>query len=557
MKFKASLFYVLPAAGALAVVLFFQNCSPVSFTAELPSTDIVAPQNCDLDPQSPACVGVQCQFNGQYYNENDTVTAYQSSAVPAGQTCQSEVRRCEGGVFTGSYTFASCGVGVMQSCLFNGKTIPHGEPVRAFQTSTVPYGSVCQEQYRVCTNGTLSGSYMFGSCTANTPSSCLFNGQTIAHGQPVTAFAASSVPYGQTCTSQVRTCNNGALSGSYNFASCNVGGVASCNFNGQTIAHGQPVTAFATSSVPYGQTCTPQVRTCNNGVLSGSYTNSSCVVNPSAAASCSVSLSPGNTLRDDQVLTLNVSSDNASQVQVNCGSGYQNLNNMNGANSFGPFPAGSYTCQFRALNSVGTISSCNPASTQITVTTAFSCPSSAPLYAGSTSLGKNVSVTKNGNSCLCENSSVLSYNASLNRCMTACPSGSILTNSSGVYQCSTCKPATVSGRNGTYSVDGVVIENTCAYSGVLTSYSTNGGCYLANAMIGWPSGLPTTLSSYPSSNPDYGTCRFVRNTQETAFLMCERTDPNITNSCGGTGGGGGGGGSVGGGGFNNSGVPGN
>lgn len=57
---------------------------------------------------------------------------------------------------------------------------------------------------------------------APAPASCVFNGKTIASGSSVTAFRASSVPYGSTCASESRLCTNGVLSGSFAYASCSV-----------------------------------------------------------------------------------------------------------------------------------------------------------------------------------------------------------------------------------------------------------------------------------------------------------------------------------------------
>jgi Bacterial Ig domain len=54
------------------------------------------------------------------------------------------------------------------------------------------------------------------------PVSCTFNGQTVASGASVTAYQSSSVPAGSSCTSQTRTCSNGTLSGSYTYSSCTV-----------------------------------------------------------------------------------------------------------------------------------------------------------------------------------------------------------------------------------------------------------------------------------------------------------------------------------------------
>lgn len=51
-----------------------------------------------------------------------------------------------------------------------------------------------------------------------TPSNC----GNIAHNETVTRYQASTVPYGQLCASETRTCDDGALSGSYTFESCTV-----------------------------------------------------------------------------------------------------------------------------------------------------------------------------------------------------------------------------------------------------------------------------------------------------------------------------------------------
>ena len=58
--------------------------------------------------------------------------------------------------------------------------------------------------------------------TVGSAGSCTFNGKTVASGSSVTAYLASSAPSGQTCKSQARTCSNGALSGTYAYASCSV-----------------------------------------------------------------------------------------------------------------------------------------------------------------------------------------------------------------------------------------------------------------------------------------------------------------------------------------------
>jgi hypothetical protein len=224
-----------------------------------------------------------CTFNGVNYQHGDSVIAYQNSSVAYGSSCVSETRLCEYGVLSGSYQYGSCSVGQAASCLFNGQTIAHGQSVQAYANSTVNFGSTCSAQTRTCNNGVLSGSNQYASCSVNQPASCLFNGQTIAHGQSVNAFQTSSVSYGSLCTIEQRTCNNGALSGSYSYSSCAVDQPASCIFNGQTVAHGQVVTAFQNSSVGFGSSCQSEQRMCDNGVMSGSYQYGSCNVDQPAS----------------------------------------------------------------------------------------------------------------------------------------------------------------------------------------------------------------------------------------------------------------------------------
>lgn len=63
-----------------------------------------------------------------------------------------------------------------------------------------------------------------------------------------------------------------------NYLECYVPTTQSCLYNGQTIVHGSSVSAFQSPTVVSPSTCVQEVRTCNNGVLSGSYLNQSCSV---------------------------------------------------------------------------------------------------------------------------------------------------------------------------------------------------------------------------------------------------------------------------------------
>ncbi len=103
------------------------------------------------------------------------------------------------------------------------------------------------------------------------PASCRFAGQKVLAGVAVAAYQTASVPAGQGCVQEIRTCNNGVLSGSYTNATCGVAGVGSCVLDGVTLSNGQPGTFYASRTMPRGYPCgdTAYTRTCTNGVLGG------------------------------------------------------------------------------------------------------------------------------------------------------------------------------------------------------------------------------------------------------------------------------------------------
>ncbi len=225
-----------------------------------------------------------CLFNGQTIASGNSVKAYLNSTVAAGGSCQSETRVCTAGSLSGSFNYSSCQVAAFASCLYNGQTIAHGSSVTAYTVSQVPFGQVCQPQTRTCFNGALTGQGNYGSCTVAGPAACLFNGVTIASGQSVIAYPVSAVPYGQTCQTQTRTCHDGTLSGNGVFGSCVVNQPASCLINGETIPSGATKT-FYLFPTSHGGSCATENRACQNGTLSGSAQYSSCQLIPTTVQS--------------------------------------------------------------------------------------------------------------------------------------------------------------------------------------------------------------------------------------------------------------------------------
>tara|TARA_A100001015_G_scaffold7987_1_gene9847 strand:+ start:1711 stop:4413 length:2703 start_codon:yes stop_codon:yes gene_type:complete len=177
-----------------------------------------------------------------------------------------------------------------QSCDFAGGTVPDGGNVVAYQSESVEAGSTCSSQTRFCNNGQLSGSYTYTTCQAEEATDCQFNGNSIANGVSTTAYQTATVPFGSACTSQTRTCSNGTLSGSYTFSKCDEADPVNCFFNGTTIQHGYFVTAYLSDSVAAGSSCSSQNRTCFNGVLSGTYAHGYCAIQQ--ALSCSFNDQP-------------------------------------------------------------------------------------------------------------------------------------------------------------------------------------------------------------------------------------------------------------------------
>jgi len=270
-----------------------------------------------------------CLFNGASVPHGQSVAAFTNSSVSWGQSCQSETRTCNNGVLSGSNQYAACSVDAAASCLFNGQTIAHGQNIGAFLTSTVSFGEECKLEYRICDNGLLSGSNQYATCSVQAPASCLFNGRTIAHGESVASFLNSTAEFGSSCTGETRTCNNGTLSGSYQFASCEVGEPSACLFNGQTIAHGQTVNAYASSNVEYGQLCQAETRICDNGYLSGSFRYSSC--DAGQAKSC---LFNGETIPHGSTVNAYETSSVANGSTCNLQSRTCNNGNLSGTYSF-------------------------------------------------------------------------------------------------------------------------------------------------------------------------------------------------------------------------------
>jgi prepilin-type N-terminal cleavage/methylation domain-containing protein len=142
-------------------------------------------------------------------------------------------------------------------------------------------GSSTLKQQEICD---VSGQWsVVTSRCAGIPSCTLPWGGTIAPGASVSAYSVGSVNAPATCPAPVtRTCIDGSLNGSGDFASCSV--ITGCALPwGGTIAEGASVSAYATATATWPSYCAaPTTRTCTAGVLSGTGNFQSCSFVPPA-----------------------------------------------------------------------------------------------------------------------------------------------------------------------------------------------------------------------------------------------------------------------------------
>lgn len=171
----------------------------------------------------PQGQGRSCQWGSKVIANGDGILAYQALRPGAGQNCASEKRVCRDGDLSGSFSFSTC----YQEpelpnidCEVRGVPVPHGQKITVFSSSTVMPGESCKSQVRVCNNGSMSGEWEFTyhSCSVSQYKSCDFNHEVVPHGQSVTAYKQKW--NASKCSSEKRVCLNGTLSGSYNFSSC-------------------------------------------------------------------------------------------------------------------------------------------------------------------------------------------------------------------------------------------------------------------------------------------------------------------------------------------------
>jgi peptidoglycan hydrolase-like protein with peptidoglycan-binding domain len=171
--------------------------------------------------------------NGSNYSAQ-----YNSSQNAAIQSLLAMIQQLQAqiGTLTSAQTSSSISMATSNtsnvSCTWNGGTILSGTSVTAYQSASVAAGQSCQSEMRTCTNGTLSGTNTYATCSVTSTSSlntagttgstCAWNGQIIANGSTVTSYLGSSALPNIGCKDTTRRCVNGILTGAGRFAACTI-----------------------------------------------------------------------------------------------------------------------------------------------------------------------------------------------------------------------------------------------------------------------------------------------------------------------------------------------
>ncbi len=286
--------------------------SDLTDTDDEESTDGNSDKDEDTDPI--ATTSSNCNFLGGTLAHEQSKTYYKAPSVPHGSTCQSETRSCNNGVMTGNvdYRYTTCTVAsapvavAPSNCSLSGVTIAHGGSGFFYSADSVPFGSSCNtvRTERVCNNGTLSGDAAFTkiNCTVEAApvaanANCTLDGVTVNHGDSHKFYNTESVPaLGMGCfmAKKIRTCNNGILSGSndYKYANCSqrelvIPVSSSCTLDGVTVDHNASRKFYSKKSLAFGKNC--------NNYKQGRTCNNGTLSGDSQYkyANCSVSLIPG------------------------------------------------------------------------------------------------------------------------------------------------------------------------------------------------------------------------------------------------------------------------
>lgn len=235
---------------------------------------------CEVEEKPLEVIENNCLFDGKEIKEGASELFYKNSKVQYGGVCEFERRVCRDGTLFGKFTKSSCRVEEQKSCSFQGEEIKDGQSQTFYSRSKSMKDDTCNayKQRRFCINGVLSGDDLFNrnKCVNYERKSCLLDGVTVLDGMSSMFYTESRVNDSSDCNGQKRSCEDGVLSGDleYKYSTCKA--LESCRFGNDTIAPGDTRIFYDNTNVFDSLSCHKQIRTCNDGTLSGSFNNQYC-----------------------------------------------------------------------------------------------------------------------------------------------------------------------------------------------------------------------------------------------------------------------------------------
>ena len=237
--------------------------------------------SCEVEEAPPEAIDLDCHVDGETIRNRMSKIYYKNKKVQYGTNCQPERRVCNEGVLNGSFENNSCMVELGETCFVSGKELKDGVSQVFYSKQKTKKGDMCQlhKQRRTCDNGVMSGDsiYFNSSCEEYEVQSCELNGFEVNNGDFARFYSTDKVLDENECKSQVRVCDDGELYGSddYKYVSCTK--KSDCKlWDGSVMVNSSRV-FYKDHTVGWSTECkAKEIRTCDDGELSGSYTNQYC-----------------------------------------------------------------------------------------------------------------------------------------------------------------------------------------------------------------------------------------------------------------------------------------
>ena len=201
-------------------------------------------------PAAPASISATCATNGTSvtlsWSSSAGATSYDPRIAGAGLTSCAT-----GWTYSSSPTPNTCYINSYANNSITYSGLTPGVSYSAWVHATNAAGT----NWNALTSTTFS-------CPAPATQSCTTPwGTTVASGGSVTAYQTASVAAGQTCASQTRTCTNGVLSGTYAYGSCSTAAATTATYVQPTM---NAITCNSNGSATLSWTLAP-----NSTALSG------------------------------------------------------------------------------------------------------------------------------------------------------------------------------------------------------------------------------------------------------------------------------------------------